>query len=85
MPSKTRSQEEVDQILKDVSEQIPFIEICRKYDLSESVLRTIIRTQRGGPADTYQLKRQRKTEKLEKLLQQREKEIELLKRALKKS
>ncbi len=82
---KKRSSEEIESILRDFSNGSSVSEICSKYALSEGLFYRIIRMSRGVTDVSYQKKRESKINKLEKKLNEREREIALLKAALKKS
>ncbi|MBO9665577.1 MAG: transposase [Bdellovibrio sp.] len=85
MPYKKRSQEEVDAILKELETGSSRWEVCQKYDLSESSLTRIINVSRGLEAEPSKRKAESKIKKLEDTLKERDREIALLKAALKKS
>ncbi|MGZ3770766.1 MAG: hypothetical protein ACXVCR_11570 [Bdellovibrio sp.] len=83
MPYKRRSKEEIENILKDYAADISEFEICSKYSLSGSGFRRILAASRGE--NPHSRKVESKISRLEKKLKEQEKEIALLKAALKKS
>lgn len=85
MPRKKRSLEEVEDILRSFANGLSISDISKKYQISEASFYRILRVSRGEPADASQRKRVATIEKLEKTLREREKEISLLRAALKKS
>jgi hypothetical protein len=85
MPRKNRSPEEVAEILRAFASGEPLAVILKKFAISESAYYRIIRVSRGRPADNSKRKQESKIARLEKQLQERNKEIALLKSVLKKS
>lgn len=85
MPHKPRPKEETLGILNDYDQGMSAKDICRKYDISESTFFRMLRVSRGFPANATRRKIENKVQKLEKTLKEREREIALLKAALKKS
>lgn len=83
VPYKRRSKEEIEDILKDHKEGIAVFEICSKYSLSGSGFRRILAASLGENPNSK--KSPNKVSRLEKKLKEQEKEIALLKAALKKN
>ncbi len=81
MSFKRRSQEEICSIIEDVKNGMSNYEICKKYDIGETAIGHILSKNHGDPKPSNTTKR---IKALEKQLQEREEEIDLLKRALKK-
>jgi AraC-like DNA-binding protein len=82
---KKRSTEEVDEILKEFSECRSVSEVSLKFGISESAFYRLLKVSRGEAPCSSKKAQQTKLKKLEKLLLERDKEIALLKSALKKS
>lgn len=85
MSLKKRSKEEIDEILKAASEGKSVSEICKKFQISEGSYYRILNMSRGLRIEKTQNRQTRRIAKLESQLKEREKEIALLKSALKKS
>lgn len=85
MPHKPMSKDEIEKILQDYSQGVSIRDICEKYDISQNTFFRMLRVSRGFPADATRRKIENKVQKLEKTLKEREREIALLKAALKKS
>lgn len=83
MPRKKRTQEEIKAILKDFESGVLIPEICKKHSISQTSFYRILTASRGVTPSSQ--KTGNKVKKLEKQLREREKEIALLKAALKKS
>lgn len=85
MSWKKRSQDEINEILKDCATGMSALEICEKHDLGERQLYRILRQHRGLNADATRRDRaKQKVSKLERKVKEQEEEIKLLKAALKK-
>lgn len=82
---KARSEEEVKAIIKDYESGLSLYEISKKHAISEDALYRLVNAYRG--VDIYHGRKKQESEnrKLKKQLAEREKEIALLKAALKKS
>ena len=83
MPRKKRSLEEIEEILRAFAQGSSIFDISVKYDISQPAFYRILKFSRGQSPNGD--KRKSKIEKLESELRMREKEIRLLKAALKKS
>lgn len=85
MPHKPRPKEEIVGVLSDYEQGLSVKDICQKYEISQTTFFRMLRVSRGFPADATRRKIENKVQKLEKTLKEREREIVLLKAALKKS
>lgn len=85
MPRKKRSTDEVAAILKAHAEGMRTAEVCKNFEISEAAFYRLLNTSRGLPSEPSRDKAQKKIEKLENALRARDREIALLKAALKKS
>lgn len=82
---KKRSPEEVEEILRAFAQGASMYDISVKYDITQPSFYRILRASRGDPPNGIRAKQKTKIERLEAELRMREKEIRLLKEALKKS
>jgi transposase len=82
---KKRSKEEVETILREFAQGMSLVEICKKYDMSDSAFYRLLAASKGLDPNAYRKKSESKIAKLEKALEKREKEIRLLKMVLKKT
>ena len=86
MSYKKRTQEEIENLVKDSEAGLSTAEICKKYELSETALYRILLKHRG--LDFADQKRssvdKKKVNRLEKKIKDQELEIKLLRAALKK-
>jgi len=85
VPRKPRTKEEIEAIVCDAEAGVSALEIAQKYDISETALYTLLRAYRGMPPKDYRKEEEKKSKKLEKKLAEKEREIVLLKAALKKN
>lgn len=85
MPRKKRSEEEVKAILKAHSDGMPVKEIQKTFAISDAAFYRLLNVSKGLPPEPTRKQQENKIAKLEKALRDREFEIALLKRALKKS
>ncbi len=85
MPMKKRTKEEVEEMLIAHAQGATMPEISQRFSISEGSFCRILRVNRGLPADSTGKKTKKKVERLERQLKERDREIELLKAALKKS
>ena len=81
---KPRSKEEVEAILRDVRGEMRMHEVCEKYGISETALYRLLALSTGTPSKGYQ-RQESRVARLEKQLAERDKEIRLMRAALKKS
>lgn len=84
MSYKKRTEEEVQIMLKEFAQGVSIPEISKKYSISHSSFYRLLWDSRGVDMSTRKTSHS-KIKKLEKTLQERDKEIALLKAALKKS
>lgn len=82
---KKRSAEEVEEILRAFANGMSIPAIAKKYTISQSAFYRLLKVSRGEHPDRSKYRETSKIAKLEKALAEREKEISLLKAALKKS
>ena len=82
---KKRSRSEIDKILEAFQKGVPLIEISKKYEITEASIYRLLSASKGVDPYAYKKKSENKIAKLERALAEREKEIALLKSALKKS
>lgn len=85
MPYKRRSKEELNAIFKALDDRVPQKEIQREYDISDGSIARLMRVHRGLAPDASRKKIEDKVQKLENKLKERDREIALLKAALKKN
>jgi len=81
---RKRTKEEVESVLKDVTAKLSNYEICKKHGLSQTTLYKIIQVGQGIDVKATR-KQDSKISKLERAIRERDREIALLKAALKKS
>lgn len=81
-----RTPEEIAEILREFSQGLPFIEISKKYKIGESSFYRLLKNYKGlNSAEIGKLRHQDKQiSRLKRHLSEREFEIKLLKKALKK-
>lgn len=84
MSYKKRTIEETESILRDFAGGLSILEICTKHSLSESGFYRILGAARGTDLKGKS-KSETKIKRLEKVVQERNREIQLLKNILKKS
>jgi transposase len=82
---KARSEEEIKAIIKDYESELSAYEISEKYKISESALYRLVNVHRGVDIYPERKKHESENRKLKRQLLEREREIALLKAALKKS
>ncbi|PIU00604.1 MAG: hypothetical protein COT74_04440 [Bdellovibrionales bacterium CG10_big_fil_rev_8_21_14_0_10_45_34] len=82
---KKRSKEEIEGILRAFAQGRSLIEISRDFQVSEGAFYRILRDSRGAPVYPGERQRRAKINRLEKKLKERDREIALLRSALKKS
>ena len=86
MPYKARSKEEIENIVKDFESGQSAYDVSKKYKISETSLYQLLNSYHGVTrASDKRKSHQTKIKKLEKSLAEKDKEIALLKAALKKS
>jgi len=85
MSRKQRSKEEISEILKAYAGGSSVFEIRDRFGISLSAFHRLLRASRGMEPDTTKANQKAKVARLERELAAREKEIRLLKEALKKS
>lgn len=83
MSLKKRTKEEIEAIVKDFGDDLSLHEIATKYSISEDAIYRIIQKHHGSYVDRKG-EAKSKVKRLEKELAEREKEIAILKAALKK-
>ena len=85
MSRKKRSKEEVEEILRFFAQGMSVNEISQKFSISNTAFYRLLRVSRGEAPDASKKKQESQIAKLKKQLEQRNKEIRLLKEVLKKS
>lgn len=85
MPYKKRSEEEIQNIIKDYEGGNTLYEISKKYEISDDSIYALIKSRRGIDPFATKRKQQSKIKKLQKQIDEKDKEIALLRAALKKS
>ena len=83
MSRKVRSKDEIENILRAFTKGMKPAEIFEKYEISEPAFYRLLRVSRGETPEASP--RASKVEKLEQKIEERDREIALLKAALKKS
>lgn len=83
MSYKKRTAEETESILREYAGGASIVDLCEKYSMSQSGFYRLLLSSRGIEPKTS--KQQEKIKRLEKKLQEREREISLLRNILKKS
>jgi transposase-like protein len=84
MSRKVRSQEEVEEILRAFANGESISEVCKRFELTESSFYRILKSSRGEDPHSKR-KQESKIAKLEKQLNERNREIHILKSILKKT
>lgn len=82
---KARSKEEVEAILKDMRDGMRVAEVCQKHGISETSLYRVLALKTGSASKGYEKRQESRIARLERELAERDKEIRLMKAALKKS
>lgn len=85
MSKKNRTPEEVVEILSEFEKGSSIYEVSERFGISQAAFYRLLKVSRGEPADAKKFKEKSQLRKLEGKLKEREKEIALLRAALKKS